>query len=156
MRYMKACRLAALAGLASLALFAVPAVPAGAKIKRVCTTLTVPPYNECHRAPVIRLSANVEIVSPIHPHPIFVITMRVSDPHLIVKLYRTKKKNGTYRFVKTVFNRHVKAGKYRFSIHVDTGVYYELKFTAKVAATKKTSAGSKTITKFEHPAPPGH
>ena len=79
-------------------------------------------------------------------------TVRVSDPRLIVRLYKAKNPKAKYRLVRTVFNHRVKAGKHKFTIrHLKTGVFYELKVTAKVAATSKVSAGSKTVARFFHP-----
>jgi hypothetical protein len=150
-RYLKACRLFAIAGLAALAVAAIPAASAGAKTKRACTTLLVPPYQECHRVPVISLRVGIAILNPAKK-PTVKAKIRVSDPRLIVRLYKAKNPNAKYRLVRTVFNRKVKAGTHRLTIHgLKTGVFYELKVTAKVAATAKVSAGSKTVARFFHP-----
>jgi hypothetical protein len=134
-RYLQKCRIAGLAGLASLVVFAFAAAPSGAKT--VCSGTA--PYRSCHQV------ISISIAISVSPRGTVSVKIKVSDPHLNVKLY--KKKHGTYRLVKTVFNGNVSGTKKLKIRHLKPGKY-ELKVKATVPATSTASGASKTVKKF--------
>jgi hypothetical protein len=149
--YLRSCRLAALAGVATIALIAVSAAPAGAA-RTKCRTLTTAPYRECVQK--FRLSVKVALFDQIHPHPRVEVTIKVSDPHVKVTLYKLKPgKNkvfaSSYRFFRRIFSGHMKAGKHVLVFHLSQpAAHYELKVKARVHPTSKAPAASKTVERF--------